>query len=101
MMEHRAGTWGWDTGMTWTPAGREKTLDLLELCLVGLRLPPGTSGVWNQDVQRKAFIVPGWRAGSEVADNIIADDRLATAATHKGCKARDICRQFGFWARWA
>lgn len=38
-------------------------------------------------VQRKAFIVPGWRAGSEVADNIITDDGLAAAAAHEGCKA--------------
>lgn len=46
-----------------------------------------TQAYGTRTVQRKAFIVPGWRAGSEVADNIIADDGLAAAAAHESCKA--------------
>lgn len=36
--------------------------------------------------KKKNFIVPSWRAGSEVAD-IIVDNRLAASTVHEGCKS--------------
>lgn len=76
-----------EMGKTGTLERRGKILDWPVLvCSTGLGMLPEASGVRNQQSRKKAFIVPGWRAGSEVAD-IIIDDRLSAATVHEGCKS--------------